>query len=154
MGGELDASWQFHPSWQAVASLSYVYGKNRTDGTALAQQPPLEGRLGLNYAQGPYSAGVLWRLVAAQGRYDEGMGGIAGKDLGPTGGFGVLSLNAGWRPTKTVLLTAGVDNVLNKTYAEHLSKSGVDIPGSVSFVDTRINEPGRVFWLKAQIALD
>ncbi|MGA0585279.1 MAG: TonB-dependent receptor domain-containing protein, partial [Castellaniella sp.] len=69
MGGELDASWQFHPSWQAVASLSYVYGKNRTDGAALAQQPPLEGRLGLNYAQGPYSAGVLWRLVAAQGRY-------------------------------------------------------------------------------------
>ncbi len=154
MGGELDASWQFHPSWQAVASLSYVYGENRTDGTALAQQPPLEGRLGLNYAQGPYSAGVLWRLVAAQGRYDAGMGGIAGRDLGPTGGFGVLSLNAGWRPNKTVLLTAGVDNVLNKTYAEHLSKAGVDIPGSVSFVNQRINEPGRVFWLKAQFALD
>ena len=154
MGGELDAAWQFHPSWQGVASLSYVYGKNRTDGTALAQQPPLEARLGLNYAQGPYSAGILWRLVAAQNRYDAGMGGIAGKDLGATGGFGVLSLNAGWRPAKSVLLTAGVDNVLNKTYAEHLSKSGVDIPGSVSFVDTRLNEPGRVFWLKAQIALD
>ncbi|MGA0585278.1 MAG: hypothetical protein ACO2ER_15410 [Castellaniella sp.] len=82
------------------------------------------------------------------------MGGIAGRDLGPTGGFGVLSLNAGWRPNKTVLLTAGVDNVLNKTYAEHLSKAGVDIPGSVSFVNKRINEPGRVFWLKAQFALD
>lgn len=154
MGGELDASWQFHPAWQGVASLAYVYGKNRTDGTPLAQQPPLEARLGLNYAQGPYSAGVLWRLVASQNRYDEGMGGIAGKDLGSTGGFGVLSLNAGWRPNKTVLLTAGVDNVLNKTYAEHLSRAGVDIPGNVSFVDQRINEPGRVFWLKAQIALD
>ncbi|GAA0777327.1 TonB-dependent copper receptor [Castellaniella ginsengisoli] len=154
MGGELDASWQFHPSWQGVASLAYVYGENRTDDTALAQQPPLEVRLGLNYAQGPYSAGMLWRLVAAQNRYDEGKGGIAGRDIGATGGFGVLSLNAGWRPNKTVLLTAGVDNVLNKTYAEHLSKSGADIPGSVSFVGTRINEPGRVFWLKAQIALD
>ncbi|MFV0284258.1 MAG: TonB-dependent copper receptor [Castellaniella sp.] len=154
LGGELDASWQFNPSWQGVASLSYVYGKNRTDGTALAQQPPLEVRLGLNYAHGPYSAGVLWRLVAAQNRYDEGKGGIAGKDLGPTGGFGVLSLNAGWRPNKSVLLTAGVDNVFDKTYAEHLSRSGVEIPGSVSFVDTRLNEPGRVFWLKAQIAFD
>uniref|UniRef100_UPI00333E5F2B TonB-dependent copper receptor n=1 Tax=Castellaniella defragrans TaxID=75697 RepID=UPI00333E5F2B len=151
-GGELDASWQFHPSWQAVASLAYVYGKNRTDGVALAQQPPLEGHLGLNYAQGDYSAGILWRLVAAQNRYDTGMGGIAGKDLGRTGGFGVLSLNAGWRPNKTVLLTAGVDNVLNKTYAEHLSKSGTEIPGVASFVGSRINEPGRVFWLKAQVS--
>lgn len=156
MGGEIDASWQFTPAWQGVASLSYVYGKNRTDSKPLAQQPPLELRMGLNYAQGPYSAGVLWRVVAPQHRYDLGSGGIVsnGKDLGPTAGFGVLSLNAGWRPNKSVLLTAGVDNIFNKTYAEHLSKSGVDIPGNVSFVDTRINEPGRVFWLKAQIALD
>lgn len=153
MGGELDGSWQFHPSWQAVASLAYVYGKNRTDGTALAQQPPLEARLGLNYEQGPYSAGVLWRLAAAQRRYDKGMGGIAGKDLGASSGFGVLSLNAGWRPNKTVLLTAGVDNLFDKTYAEHLSKSGADIPGNVSFLNRQINEPGRVFWLKAQFAL-
>lgn len=156
MGGELEGTWRFAPAWQAVSSLAYVYGRNRTDGKPLAQQPPLEMRLGLNYAQGPYSAGVLWRVVAAQRRYDVGSGGIVanGKDLGPTGGFGVLSLNAGWRPNKSVLLTAGVDNVLNKTYAEHLSKSGADIPGNVSFVDARLNEPGRVFWLKAQIALD
>lgn len=156
MGGELEGSWQFTPAWQAVSSLAYVHGRNRSDHKPLAQQPPLEARLGLNYAQGPYSAGVLWRVVAAQHRYDRGSGGIVanGKDLGPTGGFGVLSLNVGWRPGKAVLLTAGVDNVLNKTYAEHLSKSGADIPGNVSFVNQRINEPGRVFWLKAQIALD
>ncbi|CAM5785695.1 TonB-dependent copper receptor [Castellaniella caeni] len=156
MGGELEGTWQFTPAWQAVSSLAYVYGRNRSDHKPLAQQPPLEVRLGLNYAQGPYSAGMLWRLVAAQHRYDLGSGGIVanGKDIGPTGGFGVLSLNAGWRPNKTVLLTAGVDNVLNKTYAEHLSKSGADIPGNVSFANTRINEPGRVFWLKVQVALD
>ncbi|MGE4125082.1 MAG: TonB-dependent copper receptor [Pusillimonas sp.] len=156
IGGELDAAWQLNPQWQAVASLSYVYGQNRTDSKPLAQQPPLELRLGLNYAQGPWSAGVLWRLAAAQHRYDIGSGGVVsnGKDLGPSSGFGVLSLNAGWRPNKTVLVTAGVDNVFNKTYSEHLSKSGANIPGNVAFVNRRINEPGRVFWLKAQVAFD
>lgn len=156
MGGELDAKWQFNSSWQGVASLSYVFGQNRTDSKPLAQQPPLELRLGLNYVQGPWSAGALWRVVAAQHRYDVGSGGIVnnGKDLGPSGGFGVLSLNAGWRPNKTVLLTAGVDNVFNKTYSEHLSKSGASIPGNVDFLNRRLNEPGRVFWLKAQVAFE
>ncbi|MER1967645.1 TonB-dependent copper receptor [Castellaniella sp. GW247-6E4] len=156
MGGELDASWQFSTAWQGVASLAYVRGENRTDDKPLAQQPPLEARLGLNYAQGDYSAGVLWRLAASQNRYDKGSGNIVanGKDIGPSAGFGVLSLNAGWRPVKSVLLTAGVDNVLDKTYAEHLSKTGTSIGVDVFPTDTRINEPGRVFWLKAQIALD
>ncbi len=156
LGGELDASWRFSPAWQGVASLAYVRGENRTDGKPLAQQPPLEARLGLNYAQGDYSAGVLWRIAASQNRYDKGSGNIVsnGKDIGPSAGFGVLSLNAGWRPNKAVLLTAGVDNVLDKTYAEHLSKTGASIGTDLFPTDTRINEPGRVFWLKAQIALE
>ena len=76
-----------------------------------------------------------------------------GQDLGPTGGFATLALNAGWRPNKTTLLTAGVDNVFDRTYREHLGKGGWDF-GSAKVTDLRINEPGRTFWLKAQVALD
>lgn len=154
MGGEIDLAYRFMPHWQAQASLAYVYGKNRTDHLALAQQPPLELRLGLNYESQQFSAGALWRLVAAQHRYDVGSGGISqGRDIGPSSGFGVLSLNAGWRPNKLIQLTAGIDNVLDKTYSEHLSRTGFDVPDMQAFpLNTRINEPGRTFWLKAQVA--
>ncbi|MFC3339234.1 TonB-dependent copper receptor [Paracandidimonas soli] len=152
MGGELDLGYRFHPKWQATASVAYVYGKNRSDDRPLAQQPPLEVRLGLNYETGPYSAGVLWRVVASQGRYDKGMGGIAGQDVGESAGFGVLSLNAGWKPRKNILLTAGVDNVFDKTYAEHLSRSGAEI--GVIPQSTRLYESGRTVWMKMQIAFD
>jgi iron complex outermembrane receptor protein len=50
------------------------------------------------------------------------------------------------------LITGGIDNLLNKTYAEHLSKSGALIPGFVMM--THINEPGRTFWLKANFKLE
>ena len=43
---------------------------------------------------------------------------------------------------------------IDKVYAEHLSKGGSDIAGYLGASTLRINEPGRTFWLKAQIALD
>jgi iron complex outermembrane receptor protein len=156
-GGEIDAVYQITPRWKTISTLSYVHGTNDTDGRALAQQPPLELRLNTSYEMGNYSVGALWRLVAPQTRFDIGSGNIVsnGKDLGRTGGFGVLSLNAGWAATQSFLLTAGVDNVFNKTYAEHLSKSGqaAGMSGAELFpLDTRINESARTFWIKAQIA--
>src|SRR5690606_8531806 len=125
-GGEIDAAYQITPHWKAMSTLSYVHGTNNTDGKPLAQQPPLELRLDTSYTKGNYSVGALWRIVAPQTRFDIGSGNIVsnGKDLGRTGGFGVLSVNAGWVAAPSLRLTAGVDNVLNKTYAEHLSKSG------------------------------
>jgi len=77
---------------------------------------------------------------------------IAGQDVGESAGFGVLSLNAGWKPRKNILLTAGVDNVFDKTYAEHLSRSGAEI--GVIPQSTRLYEPGRTVWMKMQIAFD
>ena len=46
-------------------------------------------------------------------------------------------------------ITAGVDNLLDETYAEHVSRAGAAIPGFVQ--TTRVNEPGRIAWLKAQL---
>lgn len=147
-GLEADNSWRFTDNWTTTATLAWVHGNNEDDDTALGQMPPLEGRLGLNYDTGIWSAGALWRLVADQNRVDEGTGNIVGQDLGQSGGFNVFSLNAGYRPAQDVLLTAGVDNLFDVTYAEHISRSGANITGYEQ--TTRINEPGRTFWLKAQ----
>lgn len=151
-GGEAGLSYLFSRQWKGDAALAYVRGKNDTDGTPLAQQPPLEMRLALDYENGAYSAGGLLRLVAAQTRYDIGKGNIVGRDIGPTPGFGVFSLNGGYRPSKNVLLAAGIDNLFDKSYAEHLSKSGWMVAGFTQ--TTRVNEPGRNLWVKASMALD
>jgi len=143
-GGEAGLGYTFAERWQADASLAYVHGRNRSDALPLAQQPPLEGRLSLSYAAPRWSVGGLARLVAAQNRVAIGQGTIAGQDLGRTAGFAVLSLNAGWRVTDRATLTAGVDNVFDKTYAEHLSRAGAAVNGYPT--TTRINEPGRTLW--------
>lgn len=170
-GGEAGVAYALSPQWRADASLAYVRGSNDTDNRVLGQIPPLEARLGLTWDNKVWTVGSLWRLVAGQHRSAEaelangtnavghgGQGNIVGQDLGRTGGFGVFSLNAGYRPGKGVLFSAGVDNLFDKKYAEHLSKGGAANMATMAAIGYptlfRVNEPGRTLWLKAQIALD
>ena len=70
-------------------------------------------------------------MVAAQKRFALNQGNIVGQDLGRTGSFAVVSLNGAWRPTPRVLVSAGVDNLCDRNYAEHLSRGGSMISGFV-----------------------
>jgi len=156
-GAELGYGQTLGEQWKLNSSLAYVHGSNNTDGTPLAQLPPLEGRIGLSYDDKQWSFGALARLVAAQTRFDLNKGNIVGKDLGASSGFGIFSVNTGWRPNKMALVTAGVDNLFNRNYAEFISRAGGNgmggaIPGYAQ--TTRVNEAGRTLWLKATISLD
>lgn len=156
LGLEGDLAWRFARHWSATGTLAWVHGRNDTDDRPLAQQPPPEFRLALEYDNGVFSYGGLLRAVRHQNRIDIGSGNIVanGQDIGPSAGFAVFSLNAGWRPRKDLLMTAGIDNVFDRTYAEHLSRTGASLPGFVFPADTRINEPGRTIWVKAQISME
>lgn len=145
-GGEAEVSYLFIQNLKAGATIAYVHGKNKTDGEPLAQLPPLEGRLNLNYDNNVFSAGMLLRLVAKQDRYHEGYGSIVGQDIGETSAFEVFSLNAGYKPVRGLLIAAGVDNLFDETYAEYISKAGTAVAGYEQ--TTRVNEPGRTFWVK------
>lgn len=150
-GVEAGVAWTAGP-WKVDTTLAYVRGDNNTDDVPLAQLPPLELRLGAEYTTGVWSIGGLVRAVAKQDRVDVGAGNIVGQDIGETDGFTILSLNGSWKPKKGVVVAAGVDNVLDETYAEHISRSGFAVPGYEQ--TTRVNEPGRTFWIKASIDLD
>jgi iron complex outermembrane receptor protein len=147
LGAEADARYALATSWNVTGTLAYARGTNRTDDLPLAQMPPLELRTGIGYDDGRWSAGALARLVSAQKRVAPGQGTIVGQDLGPTGGYAVFALHAGWRATRALEISAGVDNLLDRTYAEHLSRGGAEVSGFERFA--RVNEPGRVVWLKA-----
>jgi iron complex outermembrane receptor protein len=108
----------------------------------------------LNYDDHTWFGGALLRAAAEQNHYSAGQGNIAGQDIGRSGGFATVSLHAGYRPTKQTVVTAGVDNLFDKNYAEFISRSGSNGMGSpiTGFVQTtRVNEPGRTIWLKGTI---
>src|SRR5690606_27292776 len=147
-GVEVDGQYHFADTWRAEFTLASVRGANDTDGTPLAQLPPLETRLGIFYDNSHWSAGILWRGLASQKRVDLHHGNIVGQDFGPTASARILSFSAGLRVTTGVLLTAGIDNLPDETYAERVSRAGASIPGFEQV--GRINEPGRMLWMKLQ----
>lgn len=149
MGGELGVAYDLTDTWKTDATLAYAWGKNSSDGEALPQMPPLEARLGLTYERESWSAGALWRVVAQQNRVDEGKGNVVGRDIGKSAGFGVFSLNGAYRVSEQVKLSAGVDNLFDKDYAEHLNlagNAGFGYPADPVAID----EPGRTLWTKVE----
>nr|WP_262975321.1 TonB-dependent receptor [Pseudoalteromonas piscicida] len=144
-GFEGEVMWQASKALQLTGSINYVKGNNLTDNLALAQQPPLQLRIASNYQlSDKWQLGGLVRLVQNQHRVATGQGNIAGQDIAATTGFGTLALNTNYQYSDALQLSAGVDNVLDKTYAEHLSRSGAAVSG---FDQTdRVNEPGRTLW--------
>ena len=152
-GGEGELAYQFQPAWSIETTLAYVHGRNLTDNVALAQTPPLDSSVAVKYDDGTWMGGVLLRAVAGQHRTDAGWGSIMGQDIGETGGFAVWSANLGWRLNPAVTFTGGIDNIFDKTYAEHISRtgawSGADL---AAYNDTvRVNEPGRTFWMRGSL---
>jgi iron complex outermembrane receptor protein len=145
-GGEADLAWRFRPNWTLRGALSYVHAENDTMNEPLAQTPPLEARLGLDYSSGPWTFGGILRMVNNQDRVHVGYGNIVGQDIGVTPGFTTLSLNAAYKPSKKLTVTAGIDNVFDKLYAEHLSRA--DTVDSGLPASSRVYEPGRLFWVK------
>lgn len=88
--------------------------------------------------------------MQGQKRYDTGYGNIVGQDISGSAGFAIFSVN-GYRPTKGTLISAGIDNLFDKTYAEFISRGGASIGGFTQ--TTRVDEPGRTLWLKANFEL-
>ena len=152
MGGELGAAYKLSENWKADATLAYAWGKNSSDGKALPQMPPLESRLGLTYSRDVWSVGALWRLVAAQNRIAENRGNVVGKDYDKSAGFGVFSLNGAYKVNNNLKLSAGVDNLFDKTYAEHLNLAGNAGFGYPATDPQPVNEPGRTFWTKVDFS--
>lgn len=151
-GGEADLAWRFMPRWTLRGTVAYVRAENDSMNVPLAQTPPLEGRVGLDYTTGSWTFGGTLRMVAEQDRVHVSYGNVVGQDLGRTAGFSTLALNAAYKPSKKVLIAAGVDNVFDTAYAEHISRAGSTVAGYTTA--TRVNEPGRFVWAKLNLSFD
>lgn len=152
-GGEAGIEFRPLSQWKLGATLAYAWGENRETGAALPQIPPLDSRFTVAYEGAKWSAGALLRVVDGQDRIALDQGNVTGRDLGESSGFTVLSLNAAYRMSRRMNLAAGIDNLLDRTYAEHLN-----LAGSADFGypadPVRINEPGRTAWLKLVVDMN
>ncbi|WP_180191604.1 TonB-dependent copper receptor [Acinetobacter sp. YH01006] len=148
-GAEAGIGYQFSDAIQADVSAMYAWGENTTDNTPLPQISPLEARVNLRYIQDNYTLGAYWRLVDGQNRISEREGNIVGYDVKKSAGFGTLSLNGTYHFANGVDLSVGVDNVLDKTYTEHLNKmgnAGIGLSATEQF-----NNIGRNYWARVSM---
>ena len=148
-GAEAGIGYQFTDRLQADISAMYAWGENTTDNTPLPQISPLEARVNLRYVQDKYNFGLLWRVVDGQNRISLNEGNIVGYDNKQSAGFGTLSLNGSYHVMDSVDISVGVDNVLDRTYTEHLNimgASGTGLPTTEQF-----NNMGRNYWARVSM---
>lgn len=142
-GLDVEAIYRWSASWRSRFTAAYVHATNTTDSRAIAQTPPLEGTASLEYHHEKWLFGGEVRLVDKQTRVDDNSMTGSGLDAGQTPGFGILNLYGSMKIAKDGSLRFGIDNVLDKTYAEHLNK-----PSAFDTSVIQVNEPGRSIWAR------
>ncbi|WP_288397420.1 TonB-dependent copper receptor [uncultured Acinetobacter sp.] len=148
-GAEAGIGYHLTDHLQTDLSAMYAWGKKTSDGKPLPQIAPLEGRFNLRYVQDRYSLGLLWRAVAKQNRISLNEGNIVGYDIGKSKGFSTLAINAAYQYSPTLDFAVGIDNLLDKAYAEHLNKSGAALFGYAA--NEQFNNSGRNYWARVSM---
>jgi iron complex outermembrane recepter protein len=117
MGGEISASADLTSNLTLNLGLDYVDGRRIHNGSEyLPFIPPLRFMAGLEYDFGPFWIGGRFVSAATQNR-------VAPEEEA-TDGYNLLGLSAGFRtrgPGNHVVILR-VDNLLNETYRDHLSR--------------------------------
>lgn len=126
-------------------------GRNLTDHRPLHQMAPFEASLFLDTFGGDtdfgWNAGTRLRAVAAKKSVDSDTATGNGQDFtGPESGFALLDIYAGLRFNDTLAITAGVDNVFDKLYREHLKATPQTSQAPMP------NGPGRTLVLRALVS--
>jgi iron complex outermembrane receptor protein len=141
VGGELSYGLSLGTRWVVHGGSAYSRGSKRAIpalgifNTNLPEIPPLRAQSAVRYGTRLWFAEVEGIAASAQKRIDTDLSETA------TAGYGVMNLKCGWH-REGIAITAGLENVLDRQYREHLSfqrdpfRSGVRVP-----------EPGRTLFL-------
>ncbi|MCW2308077.1 TonB-dependent receptor domain-containing protein [Rhodobium gokarnense] len=138
--------WRFAPGWKLGLWSQYVYGHNTEDDRPLAQIPPLEGQVTLEYSEEIWSVGGRLRAVSRQDRADIDPLTGSGEDDQETDGFATVDLFASLRPQKFAEISVGVENLFDKNYREHIDRVDIGDPDRYA-----VNMPGRTVWVRGQV---
>ncbi len=139
-GGELSAAYRFDIGYYMSSSLSYTRGTNLVDDEPLPEMPPLEANVVLGYEHWRKRVRIELdgRFAARQNRVSS----LYGEEETP--GFSVFGGEIELRLLDHFRVIAGIDNIFDEQYYEHLSRrekiaDGEPIPEEGRNVYTRIS---------------
>ncbi|QSX36868.1 TonB-dependent receptor [Shewanella sedimentimangrovi] len=144
-GMDLQGELRLTEHWQLMLAAAYIHGERRDEDGDLYRIAAPNANLGLVYNSGNWFAGIHGRAVAAQDK-------VSAVQLEQaTPGYFTLDIKAGWQGNNW-RVSAGVDNLFDLEYADHLGGynrvAGGDVP-----VGERLPQPGLNAWLMADYRL-
>ena len=138
-GAEASAAYKFLLGWQVSGSIAWMRGKQQ-DGTPLDSAYPLNGVLGVDYAQEKWGGDTKLRWSKKHSR-------VSSDSIFQAPGYGVWDVGAWYKPSKNVEIGANIYNIGNKKYWQHADVAGM----SRSSVMDLYTETGRNFAATVQL---
>lgn len=138
-GAEASAAYKFLPGWQVSGSIAWMRGKQQ-DGTPLDSAYPLNGVLGVDYAQEKWGGDTKLRWSKKHSR-------VSSDSIFQAPGYGVWDVGAWYKPSKNVEIGANIYNIGNKKYWQHADVADM----SRSSVMDLYTETGRNFAATVQL---
>ena len=132
-------------NWRLDGVLSYVRGKDKDGNDSLYRVAPLNNRLTLTWEQDKLSANLESVLYASQSKT------ASYNDEGKSAGYGLLNLYSQYQLCSDLRINAGIENLLDKDYVDHLTgynrNGDSDIP-----TGDRLPGRGRNFFVSAALS--
>ncbi len=114
-GGEISYGLQINDSLSVDGSLNYTRGKRTDEGDDLYRLAPLNHLLSLTYQQDNWQLQAISEIFAAQNHVAEF------NDEEKSSGYGLLHLQGQIDLTDQLQLRAGVENITDRKYQDHLA---------------------------------
>jgi len=112
----IDTNWfvAISNDWQLDGTVSYVRGERRDTSDNLYRIAPLTARTMLSYVQTEWRVGFEAETVASQNKVS------AENNELKTAGYAVFNLSGNYQSSENITLSAGVNNLLDREYENHL----------------------------------
>jgi iron complex outermembrane receptor protein len=112
----MDANWfvSLTTEWQLDGTVSYVRGKRRDTSDDLYRIAPLTARTMLSYVQPTWRIGFEAETIAEQNHVSDE------NEEEKTSGYALFNLLGNYQPTDHVVISAGVNNLFDREYQNHL----------------------------------
>ena len=114
-GFDMDWAGQLDDQWSLSGIVNYVRGERDDTSDNLYRIAPANASFRLNYAGANWTAGVEGVVYDRQDKVSDTNG------ERETSGYGLVNLSATWQATGQLQLAAGVDNLLDREYEDHLN---------------------------------
>lgn len=140
-GFDMDAGYDFEGPLRIDGTVSIIDGERRDTDDNLYRMPPASLRAGLTWEADTYALTLEGQAVAEQDQVS-----VTNEEL-TTPGYVVLSAYADWQVRDGVMLSVGVESLLDHLYRDHLSGYNRNGFGDV-LVGQRLPGAGRGAFLR------